>query len=59
MTIGDKIRLTDETIGKFDIPQDAQEGVIVCIPLYVGGAFINHSNGMISAWDFSEFEVIE
>ena len=59
MTIGDKIRLTDEIIGKFDIPQDAQEGVIVDIPLYRGGAFIKHSNGMIYAWDFSEFEVIE
>lgn len=59
MTIGDKIRLTDETINKFNVPKDVHEGVIVNFSINQHGAFVKHTNGMIYAWDFSEFEIIE
>ena len=60
MKIGDKIRLTQETINEFNVPEDAHEGVIIInFSINQHGAFVKHTNGMIYAWDFSEFEVIE
>ena len=59
MKIGDKIRLTQETISEFKVPEDIHEGVIVNFPINQPGAFAKHTNGMIYAWDFNEFEVIE
>ena len=59
MKIGDKIRLTQETINEFKVPEDVHEGAIVILPISQHGAFVKHTNGMIYAWDFNEFEVIE
>lgn len=59
MKIGDKIRLTQETINEFNVPEDVHEGVIVKFSINQHGAFVKHTNGMMYAWDFSEFEVIE
>lgn len=59
MNLGDKIRLTEATIEKFNVPEEVQEGVIVQLPLREGGAFVKHTNGMIYAWDNREFEVVE
>ena len=59
MKIGDKIRLAQETINEFDVPEDVHEGIIVNFSTNQHGAFVKHTNGMIYAWDFSEFEIIE
>ena len=59
MKIGDKIRLAQETINEFNVPEDVHEGVIVNFSIKQHGAFVKHTNGMIYAWDFSEFEIIE
>ena len=59
MKIGDRIRLTQETINEFNVPEDIHEGVIVNFSINQHGAFVKHTNGMIYAWDFSEFEVIK
>ena len=58
MKIGDKIRLTQETINEFNVPEDVHEGVIVHFSINQHG-FVKHTNGMIHPLDFSEFEVIE
>ena len=59
MKIGDKIRLTQETINEFKVPEDVHEGVIINFSISQHGAFVKHTNGMVYAWDFNEFEVIE
>ena len=59
MKIGDKIRLAQETKNEFNVPEDVHEGVIVNFSINQHGAFAIHTNGMIYAWDFNEFEVIE
>ena len=59
MKIGDKIRLAQETINEFNVPEDVHEGVIVNFSIIQHGAFVKHTNGMIHPWDFSEFEIIE
>ena len=59
MKIGVKTRLTQETINEFNVPEDVHEGVIINFSINQHGAFVKHTNGMIYAWDFSEFEVIE
>ena len=59
MKIGDKIRLTQETINEFNVPEDVHEGVVVNFSISQHGAFVKHTNGMIYAWGFNEFEVIE
>lgn len=59
MKIGDRIRLTQETINEFNVPEDIHEGVIVNFSISQHGAFVKHTNGMIYAWVFNEFEVIE
>ena len=59
MKIGDRIRLTQETINEFNVSEDIHEGVIVNFSINQQGAFVKHTNGMIYAWGFSEFEVIE
>ena len=59
MKIGDSIRLTQETINEFNVPEDVHEGVVVNFSINQHGVFVKHTNGMIHAWDFSEFEVIK
>ena len=59
MKIGDSIRLTQETINEFNVPEDVHEGVIINFSINQHGAFVKHTNGMICAWDFNEFEIIE
>ena len=59
MKIGDRIRLTQETINEFKVPGDVHEGAIVNFSISQHEAFVKHTNGMVYAWGFSEFEVIE
>ena len=49
MKIGDKIRLTQETINEFKVPEDVHEGVVVNFSINQHGAFVKHTNGMIYA----------
>ena len=59
MKIGDRIRLTQETINEFKVSEDVHEGVIINFSINLHGAFVKHINEMMYAWGFSEFEVIK
>lgn len=59
MTEGTKVRLTEETIQKFNVPKEITEGVVHKDTPSLNGALIKHSDGKIFGWDYKEFEVVK